>query len=49
MDEKVKRMVEANEAELLLAYKNHLYNVRKDIQDFKDQTTKALKKDSNQA
>ena len=46
VDQKVKRKVEVNEEEILQAYKKHLYNVRKDMQDLKDQTTKAAKDES---
>ena len=49
LDEKVKKMVESSEAELLVAYKNHIYKVKKDIQDFKDETAKAMKKDPSHA
>ena len=43
LDPKIKRIVEHNEAEILIAYRNHFGKIQEEVQRFKEETLAQVK------
>ena len=47
LDEKIQKIVQHNEAELLFAYRNHLDRVRNEMTEFKEETLARISDQAN--